>query len=86
MTTSTNSAMPRPWSWPYPGLGTAPAPSITLVSVGRPPPAQLMPMRISEMPMTVMMVPVTTGGKSGSSRLMNGATRMPNTPAAITAP
>ena len=41
---------------------------------GRPPPAQLMPTRISEMPITRMMVPVTTGGNSGSSRLTNGAT------------
>ena len=38
--------------------------------------AQLMPMRMSETPITMMIVPVTTGGKSGSSRLMSGATRM----------
>ena len=45
-----------------------------------------MPTRISEMPITAMMVPVTTGGNSGSSRLMKGATTMPKTPAPITAP
>ena len=55
-------------------------------SVGSPPPAQLMPTRISEMPITMMMVPVTTGGNSGSIRLMNGAITMPKMPAAITAP
>jgi hypothetical protein len=33
-----------------------------------------------------MMVPVTTGGNSGSSRLMKGAARMPKIPAAITEP
>jgi hypothetical protein len=42
--------------------------------------------RISEIPITMMMVPVTTGGNSGSSRLMKGAARMPKTPAAITEP
>ena len=45
-----------------------------------------MPMRMSEIPMTVMMLPVTTGGKAGSMRLMSGATRMPKIPALITAP
>ena len=45
-----------------------------------------MPTRMSEMPITVMMVPVTTGGNSGSIRLINGAMRMPKRPAAITAP
>ena len=34
------------------------------------PKIQLMPMRISEMPITRMIVPVTTGGKKRSSRLM----------------
>ena len=34
----------------------------------------------------MMMVPVTTGGKSGNSLLMNGAARKANTPAAITEP
>ena len=52
----------------------------------RPPPAQLMPTRISEMPITAMMVPVTTGGNSGSSRLMSGATRIAKMPAAMTEP
>ncbi len=36
--------------------------------------------------MTMMMVPVTTGGNSGSSRLMKGATMMPKIPAAMTEP
>ena len=38
------------------------------------------------MPITMMMVPVTTGGNSGSIRLMNGATRKPKMPATITDP
>jgi len=50
------------------------------------PAAQLMPMRMREMPMTEMMEPVTTGGKSGRSQLMTGAARMPKMPAAMTAP
>ena len=50
------------------------------------PAAQPMPMRMSETPITVMMLPVTTGGKKRSIRLITGATRMPKTPAAITAP
>jgi hypothetical protein len=45
-----------------------------------------MPTRISEMPITRMMVPVTTGGNNGSSRLMKGAATMPKIPAAITEP
>ena len=45
-----------------------------------------MPIRMSVMPMTVMIDPVTTDGKKRSRRLMNGATTMPNTPAAITDP
>ena len=45
-----------------------------------------MPTRISVMPITVMIEPVTTAGKKRSRRLMNGATTMPNTPAAITEP
>ena len=36
--------------------------------------------------MPVMMVPVTTGGNSGSMRLIKGATRMPKMPATMTAP
>ena len=54
--------------------------------MGWPPAAQLMPTRIRVTPITAMMVPVTTGGKSGSMRLISGATRMPKIPAAITAP
>ena len=54
--------------------------------VGWPPAAQLMPTPISDMPISVMTVPVTTGGKSPSTRPMSGATMMPNNPAAITAP
>ena len=45
-----------------------------------------MPTRISEMPITRMMVPVTTGGNSGSIRLTKGASRRPKTPAAMTEP
>ncbi len=54
--------------------------------IGLPPAAQLTPTRIREMPMMVMIDPVTTGGKSGSIRLIRGATRMPKMPAAMTAP
>ena len=53
---------------------------------GKPPPAQLIPTRIREIPITRMMVPVTTGGNSGSRRLMKGAARMPKIPAAMTEP
>ncbi len=59
---------------------------MTFVSVGWPPPAQLMPTRMSEMPMTRMMVPVTTGGNSGRRRLTKGATRNPKRPAPIAEP
>ena len=45
-----------------------------------------MPIRINEIPMTAMIVPVTTGGKKRSSELMNGATMRPNIPAAMTEP
>ena len=45
-----------------------------------------MPTRIKEIPITMMMVPVTTGGNSGNRRLMKGATMMPKIPAAITEP
>ena len=87
MTSSTNSAMPSPCNWPYPGLGNTPGtPSTILVNVGNPPPAQLIPTRISEIPITRMMVPVTTGGNSGSRRLMKGAARMAKIPAAMTEP
>ncbi len=50
------------------------------------PKIQLMPMRISEMPMTRMMVPVTTGGKKRSIRLATGASRMPMMPAPMIEP
>ena len=50
------------------------------------PKIQLMPTRIRLMPMTAMMVPVTTGGKKRSMRLIMGAIRMETTPAPITAP
>ena len=36
------------------------------------------------MPITRMIAPVTTGGNSGSSRLMKGAALMPKIPAEIT--
>jgi hypothetical protein len=45
-----------------------------------------MPTRINEMPITRMMVPVTTGGNSGNSLPMNGATSTAKTPAAMTDP
>ena len=45
-----------------------------------------MPTRISVMPITVMIVPVTTEGKKRSSPPMKGATTRPNRPAAITEP
>lgn len=50
------------------------------------PKIQLMPTRIRLMPMTAMMVPVTTGGKKRSMRLTSGAIRMEITPAPITEP
>jgi hypothetical protein len=50
------------------------------------PKIQLMPTRIRLMPMTAMMVPVTTGGKKRSMRLTMGAIRMEMTPAPMTAP
>ena len=43
-------------------------------------------MRISVIPITVMIDPVTTAGKKRSSRLINGATTMPKTPATMTEP
>ena len=42
-----------------------------MVGLGAPA-AQLMPMRMREMPMMAMMLPVTTGGNSGSIQLMSG--------------
>ncbi len=47
---------------------------------------QLMPMRINDTPMTRMMVPVTTGGKNRSIRLISGAMKIEITPAAMIAP
>jgi hypothetical protein len=45
-----------------------------------------MPTPTSEIPITVMIVPVTTGGNSGSSRLTKGAIRIVNIPATMVAP
>ena len=45
-----------------------------------------MPTRISVMPITRMIVPVTTGGKNRSIRLTIGAISTPMTPAAMIAP
>ena len=49
------------------------------------PKIQLMPTRISVMPITAIMVPVTTGGKR-SMRLTAGAIRMDTTPAPMMEP
>ncbi len=57
-----------------------------VLRVGWPPAAQLMPTPISDTPISVMTVPVTTGGNSPSTRPISGATAMPNSPAAMTAP
>ena len=59
---------------------------MTFVSVGWPPPAPFVPPRLSEMPMTRMMVPVAAGGNSGRRRLAKGATRNPKRPAPIAEP
>ncbi|MCY1307511.1 hypothetical protein D9M69_373260 [compost metagenome] len=61
-------------------------PSITARVVGWPPAAQLMPTRISDTPISVITVPVTTGGNKPSMRPIIGAIRMPKMPDAITAP
>ena len=45
-----------------------------------------MPTRISVMPITRMIVPVTTGGKNRSIRLARGAISTPMTPAAMIEP
>ena len=45
-----------------------------------------MPIRIRLMPITAMIVPVTTGGKKRSMRLTIGAINMLITPAPIMAP
>ena len=50
------------------------------------PKIQLMPTRISEAPITTMMVPVTTGGKNRNIRLASGAMTMPIRPAPMMAP
>ena len=50
------------------------------------PKIQLMPTRISVMPITRMIVPVTTGGKNRSIRLAIGAISTPMTPAAMIEP
>ena len=50
------------------------------------PKIQLMPMRIKLIPITAMMVPVTTGGKNLSMRLTTGAMRMEITPAPMIDP
>ena len=50
------------------------------------PKIQFTPTRIRLMPMTAMMVPVTTGGKKRSMRLISGAMRMDTIPAPITEP
>ena len=50
------------------------------------PKIQLMPTRISVMPITAIMVPVTTGGKKRSMRLTAGAIRMDTTPAPMMEP
>ncbi len=51
-----------------------------------PPPAQAMPTRIREMPIMVMIVPVTTDGKNRSAYCMIGAISRPNRPPTMTAP
>jgi len=50
------------------------------------PKIQLMPTRIRLIPMTAMIVPVTTGGKYRSIRLITGASRMDISPAPMIAP
>ncbi len=50
------------------------------------PKIQLMPTRISVMPITRMIVPVTTGGKNRSIRLASGAISTPMMPAAMIEP
>ncbi|MNS74123.1 hypothetical protein D3C72_1075900 [compost metagenome] len=56
------------------------------VAVGWPPAAQLMATPMSDTPISVMTVPVTSGGNTPSTRPMSGATSMPNTPATMVAP
>ena len=65
-------------------LATPSTTSGTMTGSG--PSAQPMPMRMSETPMTRMIVPVTTGGNSRIRLPIRGATRKAKTPAAMTAP
>jgi hypothetical protein len=51
-----------------------------------PPPAQPNDTGSSDIPITVITTPVTTGGKRCRSRLNTGASRKPTTPATRTAP
>ena len=51
-----------------------------------PPPAQRIATGSSEMPITVITVPVTTSGKKRSSRVNTGAIRKPSSPASSRAP
>ncbi|MNP04886.1 hypothetical protein D3C76_968220 [compost metagenome] len=53
---------------------------------GLPPPNQIAAAGISEMPIMVIRLPITTGGKNRSRRLNTGARAMVIAPAAITAP
>ena len=55
-------------------------------AVTTPPPAQRIATGSSEMPITVITEPVTTGGKKCSSRLNTPDSRNPTTPATSTAP
>src|SRR5690606_2911907 len=54
--------------------------------MGLPPPTQSKPTRISVTPITVMMVPVTTGGNRPISLLKTGEIKILNNPARIHAP
>ena len=86
ITSSTNSAMARPSSASRLGLGTTfTAPSTTCTTVSGPS-AQPTPMRMRDRPITVMIVPVTTGGKKRSTLPTRGAARKAKRPAAMTEP
>ncbi len=63
-------------------LGT----SVRCARKAGPPIAQPTPTRIRLMPMMAMMVPVTTGGKKRSSRLIKGAISIEMMPAPMIAP
>ncbi len=56
------------------------------VEVGCPPAAQWIATTISETPISVMTVPVTSGGNTPSTRPISGASTMPNSPATMVAP